>query len=56
VLPIDRGKTLLPLAAAVLDSIQQSDRPSVTMLVLLFCALIKNLLVQLGQAGIKVIE
>jgi superfamily II DNA helicase RecQ len=56
VLPTGRGKTLLPLAAAVINSIQQSDRPSVTMLVLPFCALIKDLLVQLGQAGIKAIE
>jgi superfamily II DNA helicase RecQ len=56
VLPTGRGKTLLPLTAAVLNSMQQSDRPSVTMLVLLFCALIKDLLVRLGQAGIKAIE
>jgi superfamily II DNA or RNA helicase len=48
ILPTGRGKTLLPLAAAVLNSIQQSDRPSVTMLVLLFCVLIKDLLVRLG--------
>jgi superfamily II DNA helicase RecQ len=56
VLPTGRGKTLLPLVAAVLDSMQQSDRPSVTMLVLPFRALIEDLLVQLGQAGIKAIE
>jgi superfamily II DNA helicase RecQ len=56
VLPTGRGKTLLPLAAAVLNSMQQSDRPSVTMLVLPFRALIKDLLVRLGQAGIKAIE
>jgi CRISPR/Cas system-associated endonuclease/helicase Cas3 len=55
-LPTGRGKTLLPLTAAVLNSIQQSDRPSVTILVLPFRALIKDLLVQLGQAGIKAIE
>jgi superfamily II DNA or RNA helicase len=48
VLPIGGGKTLLPLAAAVLDGMQQSDRPSVTMLVLLFRALIEDLLVRLG--------
>jgi superfamily II DNA or RNA helicase len=48
ILPIGRGKTLLLLAAAVLNSIQQSDRPSVIILVLLFCILIKDLLVQLG--------
>jgi superfamily II DNA helicase RecQ len=56
VLPTGGGKTLLPLAAAVLDNMQQSDRPSVTMLVLPFCALIEDLLVRLGQAGIKAIE
>jgi superfamily II DNA or RNA helicase len=48
VLPTGGGKTLLLLAAAVLDSMQQSDRPSVIMLVLLFCALIEDLLVRLG--------
>jgi hypothetical protein len=47
-LPTDRGKTLLPLTAAVLNNIQQSDRPSVIMLVLLFRALIKDLLIRLG--------
>jgi superfamily II DNA or RNA helicase len=47
-LPTGRGKTLLLLIAVVLNSIQQSDRPSVIMLVLLFCVLIKDLLVQLG--------
>jgi CRISPR/Cas system-associated endonuclease/helicase Cas3 len=52
VLPTGRGKTLLPLAAAVLNNIQQSDRPSVIILVLPFCALVKDLLVRLGQAGI----
>jgi superfamily II DNA helicase RecQ len=52
VLPTGRGKTLLPLAAAVLNNIQQSNRPSVTMLVLPFYALIKDLLVRLGYAGI----
>jgi superfamily II DNA helicase RecQ len=56
VLPTGGGKTLLSLAAAVLNSMQQSDRPSVIMLVLLFCALIEDLLVRLGQAGIKAIE
>jgi superfamily II DNA or RNA helicase len=48
VLPIGGGKTLLLLAAAVLDGMQQSDRPSVTILVLLFRALIEDLLVRLG--------
>jgi hypothetical protein len=48
VLPIGGGKTLLLLAVAVLDGMQQSDRPSVMMLVLLFCALIEDLLVRLG--------
>jgi superfamily II DNA helicase RecQ len=52
VLPTGGGKTLLPLAAAVLDNMQQSDRPSVTMLVLPFRALIEDLLVRLGHAGI----
>jgi superfamily II DNA helicase RecQ len=52
VLPTGGGKTLLPLAVAVLNNMQQSDRPSVTMLVLPFCALIKDLLVRLGYAGI----
>jgi superfamily II DNA helicase RecQ len=56
VLPTGGGKTLLPLAAAVLDDMQQSDRPSVTMLVLPFRALIEDLLVRLGQAGIQAIE
>jgi CRISPR/Cas system-associated endonuclease/helicase Cas3 len=55
-LPTGRGKTLLLLAAAVLNSMQQSDRPSVTILVLLFRALIEDLLVRLGQAKIKAIE
>jgi superfamily II DNA helicase RecQ len=48
VLPTGGGKTLLPLAAAVLNGMQQSDRPSVTMLVLPFRALIEDLLVRLG--------
>jgi superfamily II DNA or RNA helicase len=48
VLPTGRGKTLLLLTAVVLNSMQQSDRPSVIMLVLLFCALIKDLLIRLG--------
>jgi superfamily II DNA or RNA helicase len=48
ILPIGRGKTLLLLAVVVLNSIQQSDRPSVIILVLLFCALIKDLLIRLG--------
>jgi CRISPR/Cas system-associated endonuclease/helicase Cas3 len=48
VLPIGRGKTLLPLAAAILNNIQQSNRPSVTILVLPFYILIKDLLVYLG--------
>jgi predicted ribonuclease YlaK len=56
VLPTGGGKTLLPLAAAVLNDMQQSDRPSVTMLVLPFRALIKDLLIRLGQASIKAIE
>jgi hypothetical protein len=35
---------------------QQSDRPSVTVLILLFCVLIEDLLVRLGKAGIKAME
>jgi superfamily II DNA helicase RecQ len=56
VLPTGGGKTLLPLAAAILDDMQQSDRPSVTVLVLPFRALIEDLLVRLGKAGIKAVE
>jgi superfamily II DNA or RNA helicase len=56
ILPTGKGKTLLLLTAAVLNNMQQSDRLSVTVLILLFCALIKDLLVQLGKASIKVIE
>jgi CRISPR/Cas system-associated endonuclease/helicase Cas3 len=48
VLPTGRGKILLPLAVAVLNNIQQSNRPSIIMLVLPFRALIKDLLVRLG--------
>ena len=43
VLPTGGGKTLLPLAAAVLDGQQQRDQPSVTILVLPFRALIEDL-------------
>jgi superfamily II DNA helicase RecQ len=56
VLPTGGDKTLLPLAAAILNNIQQSDRPSVTVLVLPFRALIKDLLVRLGKASIKAVE
>jgi CRISPR/Cas system-associated endonuclease/helicase Cas3 len=56
VLPIGKGKTLLSVIAAVLNNMQQSDRPSITMLVLPFRALIKDLLIRLGQASIKAIE
>jgi superfamily II DNA helicase RecQ len=56
VLPTGGGKTLLLLAAAILDDMQQSDTPSVTVLVLPFRALIEDLLVRLGKAGIKVVE
>jgi hypothetical protein len=35
---------------------QQSDTPSVTVLVLPFCALIEDLLIRLGKAGIKAVE
>jgi superfamily II DNA or RNA helicase len=56
ILPTGRGKTLLLLTAAVLNDMQQSNRLSVIVLVLLFRALIKDLLVQLGKASIKAIE
>jgi superfamily II DNA helicase RecQ len=56
VLPIGGGKTLLLLAAAILNNMQQSDTPSITVLILPFRALIKDLLVRLGKAGIKVVE
>jgi CRISPR/Cas system-associated endonuclease/helicase Cas3 len=56
VLPTGGGKTLLPLTAAVLDRQQQRDQPSVTILVLPFRALIKDLLVRLAQASISAVE
>jgi len=56
VLPTGGGKTLLPLAAAVLDRQQQRDHPSVTILVLPFRALIEDLLVRLSQASISAVE
>jgi superfamily II DNA helicase RecQ len=56
VLPTGGGKTLLPLTAAVLNRQQQRDQPSVTILVLPFRALIKDLLIRLTQASISAVE
>jgi CRISPR/Cas system-associated endonuclease/helicase Cas3 len=56
VLPTGGGKTLLPLTAAVLNRQQQRDQPSVTILVLPFRALIKDLLIRLAQASISTVE
>jgi superfamily II DNA helicase RecQ len=56
VLPTGGGKTLLPLTAAVLNRQQQRDQPSVTILVLPFRALIKDLLIRLTQASISTVE
>jgi superfamily II DNA helicase RecQ len=60
VLPTGGGKTLLPVAAAILDDIalQESSttQPNVTILIVPFCALIKDLLVRLCNAGVKAIE
>ncbi|KAF2026002.1 hypothetical protein EK21DRAFT_27632, partial [Setomelanomma holmii] len=58
VLPTGGGKTLLPVAAAVLDNAaqQKSGRPSVTILVVPFHALIKDMLVWLHNAGVKAVE
>ncbi|KAF2023131.1 hypothetical protein EK21DRAFT_15679, partial [Setomelanomma holmii] len=58
VLPTGGGKTLLPVTAAVLNNAaqQESGRASVTILVVPFCALIKDMLVQLRDAGVKAVE
>jgi superfamily II DNA helicase RecQ len=56
VLPTRGGKTLPPMAAAVLDSSQQADQPRVTILVLPFRALIEDMLVRLQRAGITAAE
>jgi superfamily II DNA helicase RecQ len=60
VLPTGGGKTLLPVAATVLDEApshqQESGRPSVTILVVPFRALIEDMLVRLCEAGVKAIE
>jgi predicted ribonuclease YlaK len=56
VLPIGRGKTLLLLAAAILNNMQQSNTPSIIVLILPFRAIIKNLLIRLGKASIKAVE
>ncbi|KAF2022509.1 hypothetical protein EK21DRAFT_19721, partial [Setomelanomma holmii] len=58
ILPTGGGKTLLPVAAAVLDNAapQESGRPSVTILVVPFRAFIKDMLVRLHYAGVKAVE
>jgi superfamily II DNA helicase RecQ len=58
VLPTGGGKTLLPVAAAVLDDAtqQESGRPSVTILLLPFRALIEDMLIRMRDAGVKAIE
>jgi superfamily II DNA helicase RecQ len=58
VLPIGGGKTLLPVAAALLDDVahQESNRPSVTIFVMPFCALVKDMLVRLHKASIRAAE
>ncbi|KAF2023519.1 hypothetical protein EK21DRAFT_13467, partial [Setomelanomma holmii] len=58
ILPTGGGKTLLPVAAAVLDDAaqQKSSRPSVTILVVLFRALIEDMLARLCSAGVKAVE
>jgi superfamily II DNA helicase RecQ len=58
VLPTGGGKTLLPVAAAVLDDAtqQKSGRPSVTILLVPFRALIEDMLIRMRDAGVKAIE
>jgi superfamily II DNA helicase RecQ len=58
VLPTGGGKTLLLVAAAVLDDAtqQESDRHSVTILLVPFRALIEDMLVRLRDSGVKAIE
>jgi ATP-dependent helicase YprA (DUF1998 family) len=58
VLPTGGGKTLLPAAAAVLDDAtqQESNRHSVTILLVPFRALIEDMLVRLRDASVKAIE
>jgi superfamily II DNA helicase RecQ len=58
VLPTGGGKTLLPVAAAVLDDATQleSGRPSVTILIMPFRALVEEMLVRLHKAGVKAVE
>ena len=58
VLPTGGGKTLLPAAAAILDNAAQQERskPCVTILVVPFRALIEDMRIQLGKAGIKAAE
>ena len=52
VLPTGGGKILLPFTATILNRSQQLDRLSVIILVVLFRALIKDMLVRLAQANI----
>jgi superfamily II DNA helicase RecQ len=59
VLPTGGGKTLLPVAAAVLDNDvvhQESSRPSVTILIMPFRALVEDMLVRLHKASVKAVE
>jgi superfamily II DNA helicase RecQ len=60
VLPTGGGKTLLPVAAAVLDEAALQESPtawhSVTILVVPFRALIEDMLVRLRRAEVKAVE
>jgi superfamily II DNA helicase RecQ len=58
VLPTGGGKTLLPVAAAVLDDSaqQESGKLSVTILIIPFRALVEDMLVRLHEAGVKAVE
>jgi superfamily II DNA helicase RecQ len=59
VLPTGGGKTLLPVAAAVLDNDvvhQESSRPSVTILIMPFRALVEDMLIRLHRASVKAVE
>ena len=53
VLPTGGGKTLVPLAAAVLDNQQQPHLPNITLLILPFHALIEDMLIRLAKARIS---
>jgi superfamily II DNA helicase RecQ len=58
ILPTGGGKTLLPVAAAILDDVaqQERNRPSVTILVMPFRALVEDMLVRLHKTDIKAVE